>query len=312
MREIIIACTFRDFDGSVNAKAQQVFLERIKNQTYKNYKLVVTGFGEKFVKRELEKFEIPHIYYDSKNTDILFSWGEVVANGIKHLEYGKSILLFSNGDVLFDPNLFEEIINHFEPGVGGTTYPNLYYKSLEDLKNNLFYDPYHNKYLRSIYQYDPNIFVTEMAYVDGDVMLDSNNYKLFHDHIVGDPPGIAINLMLARFSKKLINIRHYSNVRTIQSVQAANYHSSKDQSRSDKIMIELCKKMGTPKKFYQGTLFRSRKLHLICSFKLIGSPWQKCLNFLYYLYYSLVPRREFILFMRFRGLVKRLGLETSR
>jgi hypothetical protein len=45
--KIIVCTTFRDFTGSENDDIQRLFLSSLDFQSYKNFELVVTLFGEK-------------------------------------------------------------------------------------------------------------------------------------------------------------------------------------------------------------------------------------------------------------------------
>ncbi len=54
-REIIICVTFREFDGSTNDLIQRRFLDSLSQQTYRNFRLVVTNFREKNVAGDLER-----------------------------------------------------------------------------------------------------------------------------------------------------------------------------------------------------------------------------------------------------------------
>lgn len=47
MVKIILCTTFRDFKGTENDEIQYRFLDGIRQQTYQNYQVVTTTFGEK-------------------------------------------------------------------------------------------------------------------------------------------------------------------------------------------------------------------------------------------------------------------------
>ncbi len=46
-REILVCVTFREFDGGENDAIQRKTLESFRQQTYKNYCLIVTVYREK-------------------------------------------------------------------------------------------------------------------------------------------------------------------------------------------------------------------------------------------------------------------------
>lgn len=308
MKQILVVCTFREFNGDINANTQEVFLQSLKNQTYQNYKLIVTNFREKLVKSKLEEMQIPFEFCQSP-TDIRSSWGEVVANAIPYLEPHQHIVMWTNADVIYEPNYFEEVIKNFEPGIGGTSYMAHHCESLEDYRKGHVIDPYYRKRIHSFYSYDPNIFIPESLYIDGDLLLDPKNQKLFKDHLIsGHAPGIVVILMFGFMAKKLINLIQKSKLYTITSIKPVDYTPSELHDKNLALMISYCEKMAMPKKFYLGGLLRTRKLHMAKQFKLVGTFWQTLCYELYFLYYALRPRKSFIVFNRVKSLVKRLFL----
>ena len=56
-KKILVCVTFREFNGDENDRIQRLFLESIKEQTYKNYKIIATVYREKNV--ELLKSLVP-------------------------------------------------------------------------------------------------------------------------------------------------------------------------------------------------------------------------------------------------------------
>ena len=131
MREILVTVTMRDFKGKGTDDIQKLFLRSIAHQTYQNYKLVVTLYGEKNVENVLIEEKIKHICIPTKITDNTLSFTEIVSNAFQFLQKGKHIILYTNADNVFDKNYFQEIINNFSSGVGGTSYPPLHYYSID-------------------------------------------------------------------------------------------------------------------------------------------------------------------------------------
>lgn len=137
MVKIIICTTFREFKGTENDKIQYMFLDNIKHQTYQNFQLVTTTFGEKKVK------EIVDSYFGEKSTvfdvqlpkEYRFSLTDVVLNGIKVAEDcpEESIIIWCTCDVQFEPNFFEIIAQNYEVGISGIIHPNIIYNSVDDL-----------------------------------------------------------------------------------------------------------------------------------------------------------------------------------
>ena len=219
MRQILVCVTFREFDGSTNARIQQTFLHGIRRQNYKNYKLIVTNFREKLVRQTLDESNLPYEFHQSEK-DCRFLWTELIQNSFQHLEKGRNIILWTNADNVFEPNLFSEIVASFEPGSGGTSYPPIHYASLQDFERQRPMDTWKNRRLRSFFQMDPNYWIPEAIYVDGDLFLSLENQRLFLKYAFGEfTPGQAGTLCLAFFAEKLKNLIYKSKIHAIKNVK---------------------------------------------------------------------------------------------
>ena len=136
-RKIIICTTFREFNGNSNDKIQRLFLESIKEQTYKNFILSVTTFGEKNVEKVLVQEEIPHIIFKGDAGEYRFSLTQVLQNAISLIINSDShIILWTTCDVIFEKDFFENIINEFKPGYCGTSLPHSVYTNHDNYINN--------------------------------------------------------------------------------------------------------------------------------------------------------------------------------
>lgn len=132
-KKIVIATTFRDFNGNANDKIQRLFLKSIKGQTHQNYILAVTVFKEKNVAKVLSEEAIPHIIFQGDAGEHRFSLTQVMLNSIKVAKENKgSILLWTTSDVIFDPSFFEKIAAHTGEQTCGTSYPHTIYHTIED------------------------------------------------------------------------------------------------------------------------------------------------------------------------------------
>ena len=219
MRQILVCVTFREFDGSTNAKIQQRFLDGIRRQDYKNFKLIVTNFREKLVRQTLDESNLPYEFHQSEK-DCRISWTEVIQTSFQYLEKGRHIILWTNADNVFEPNLFSEIVKNFEPRSGGTSYPPIHYASLQDFERKRPTDTWKNRPLRSFYQMDPNYWVPEAIYLDGDIFLNPENERLFLKHyFVEWATGQAVTLCLAFFAEKLKNLIYKSKIHAIKNVK---------------------------------------------------------------------------------------------
>src|SRR5262245_3842408 len=105
-RKIVIATTFRDFVGNDNDRVQMLFLESLKNQTYKNWELAVTVFNEKNVEATLRKEEIPFTLHNSPpDGSYRYSHTDVLLNAIKSQPSNEeTILLWTTADVIYEPS----------------------------------------------------------------------------------------------------------------------------------------------------------------------------------------------------------------
>lgn len=307
MREILVAVTFREFDGDVNSRIQEAFLEGLKNQTYGNFKLIVTNYRERFVDKELEKAGMPFAFHQSTR-DCRFSWSEVVANTFPHLRPEGSIILWTNADVIFDSNYFAEIVKNFQSGIGGTSHPPLHYYTLEDFHQNRLVDPYYGKRITSFYEYDPNIFIPETMYIDGDLMLDTRNRQLFSEHMMEGPsPGAAVTLMFGFFASRIINLVYESKVSSIQNKKQSDHSQDRLFEKNEAIMLDFCRSRALHRKYYTSSWLRTRKLNIHGAYHVVGSLWQRFLFAVYLLYYTIRPRGSFLVTVpRLRKLAARL------
>jgi len=271
--------TLREFDGSINDKIQRRALESIKRQSYTNYKLIVTNFKEKSVRNILDEYNFNYEFYQSKLQDHHMSWSEVIINSFRHIIKGNNIVLWTNADNIFENNFFEEIVNNFVPLCAGTSWPMLYYNSLEDFENgitlnnediinsrNKSRNPYKSIVYKifmllipndTIYKFDPNLWVPDEIFIDGDLFLDGKNRKDFIDHKMdGAYQGMAQSLMLAFYAKILINIVYKSKVSVIRNLPKKgeitwidNPKLKEESINNTKILEKLCVKRSINKKF---------------------------------------------------------------
>jgi hypothetical protein len=132
-KKIIVCTTFRDFTGSENDTIQKMFLESIENQTYKNYELVVTLFGEKNVEKELEKYNFKSRFYNVTVDDCRYSLTQVLLNSFQE-NIDNSIILWITCDIILDNNFFEQIVSKTKSNSIGTSHPHLIYSSIKDFQ----------------------------------------------------------------------------------------------------------------------------------------------------------------------------------
>lgn len=318
MREILIVTTFKEFDDSRDAHIQEYWLRQLHNQTYKNFKLVVTNFREKNVKKVLEKSKLRYEFYQS-TSDCLYSITEMIENVIKSIQPGKHIILWPSPDHMFDYNFFEVIAKNFKKESGGTSFPHPQYLSIQDYKDGKMYDEYFDHVNKSLFDYDPNKHIPETFYIDADLLLDKQWQKEWNQNrIVGTFPGIGLHLLLLTTAKKLINVVFMTKVHKIighvnpetgkldKNFFGVSHKSNDLWAKHLNIIIKFCDAINVPRKYWKGTIFRSRKLVMFYRFRPIGSLKQRIIYYKYLFFFTIFPDKEFILKKKFNSLIKRI------
>lgn len=208
MIKIIICTTFREFKGTENDKIQYMFLDNIKKQTYQNFQLVTTTFGEKKVK------DVVDSYFGEKSTvfdvqlpkEYRFSLTDVVLNGIKEAEDcpEDSVIIWCTCDVQFEPDLFEIIAKNYENGISGIIHPNIIYNSVDDL---ILKKGYYGSLGRGIdlLFYDSNVLIKAKQ--------DIINYR-FYDWGVFEYFMVALAL---KYSLKKVNLFCLSPIHKVEN-----------------------------------------------------------------------------------------------
>jgi hypothetical protein len=314
MREILVCITFREFDGSVNDHIQRKTLESIKKQTYKNYKLIVTGYREKNVLSVLDEFGLPYIYIQSDlEKEYSHSWTEVIENSFRHLIMSQHIIYWTQSDTIIEPNYFDQINKIFKAGIAGTSWPVLYHNTIDDYHQGVLTDNESiykkipgSPYKHFLYQHllkhipktsflsiDANSLVPECVFIDGDIFLDKKNMQIFSQHkICGAFQGLTQTLMLAMFSKQLVNIFFMSKAYEIKNDfgdDAEWWHEVKDklffkqQLVNKEILNQFIKERGLSEKYkINNRTSPVVKLNIHSKYKIIGNQKQKIL-FSFYL-----------------------------
>lgn len=141
MVKIILCTTFREFRGNDNDKIQYLFIDGLKAQTYQDFKVVTTTFGEKKVKGVLdEAFGEKSVVRDVQLPEgYRFSLTDVILNAIDEYEKegGDAIIVWTTCDILYKPNFFQTLVEAYKPGLAGIIHPNILYKTTEDALNDV-------------------------------------------------------------------------------------------------------------------------------------------------------------------------------
>jgi hypothetical protein len=134
-RKIVVATTFREFAGTANDELQLLFLRSLKKQTHTDWICAITLFGEKNTGPTLEEEGIPHVLFDGDAKGERWSASELTRNAVEYaLGIPGSIVVWTSGDVIYEPDLFENIVKTVDAGgpmTAGTTSPHIIYPTLE-------------------------------------------------------------------------------------------------------------------------------------------------------------------------------------
>lgn len=135
MPQIVISTTFREFDGSPNDRMQMRFLYSLKRQTFQDFALVVTVFGEKKVEKVVRKVlgEKAKIVYDIGSGQYKFSLSKTFMNGVDYgLTNHSRILVDCSSDIILQNNFLEVV--HMRTGsyTAGISHPNIFLERTSD------------------------------------------------------------------------------------------------------------------------------------------------------------------------------------
>jgi len=209
--KIIVCSTFRDFKGTENDEIQKVFLRSLENQTYKNFEIVVTLFGEKNVKREVEKFNFDSYFYDSVvDSNYRYSLTKALLNTVEHAnkKYDDYLILWTTCDVIYDDNFFETIINHYSVNTIGTSHPHTTFSSLKKFGNKE-----DNKNCKLFSGFDLIYF--DKKFLENPKIKSSIEKYIFNDWGVFEHFLIALNELSTNV--KMINIYEESKINKIEN-----------------------------------------------------------------------------------------------
>lgn len=136
--KIVLATTFRDFKGTENDRIQYLFLENLKRQTFQNFTLAVTTFGEKNVERVVKENLGGQAFVRAVNlpAEYRFSLTDVVLTGMEAAiaSIEPCIIIWCTCDVMLKEDFFQILIDHYRPGISGIVHPNVTYQSVGDME----------------------------------------------------------------------------------------------------------------------------------------------------------------------------------
>ena len=211
--QILVGVTFRDFSGTDNDKIQKLFLESINNQTYVDWKLVVTVFNEKFVQQEVDKIVSNAVYYDNGPIDgHKFSLTDVLANTINESKkVDMSVILWTTCDVIFEPNFFQKITDNYSKNFFAVSHPHITFSSIDDLGS--------NNYITSSINTGMDLII-----MDGEIFKSAENFKIickykFYDWGIFEHFLVGFSQL---FQSQKINLFGISNISKIENDRVVN------------------------------------------------------------------------------------------
>lgn len=239
MKRIIITTTFRDFNGDVNDKMQMQFLRSLKRQTYRNYVLVVTLFGEKNVENVVRKVLGEKAVFVNSTVDdrYRYSPSKVVLNGIDYgKEKGADILIDCSGDIILQDNFLETVVNHYSELYSGISHPNIFWDVNDDFQ----------VIGKRIGECNRGI---DIRFFDFKLLADKRVYRILRRYTFLDWGGFEhfLAAICIRYSKQRINIFEESKVvKCENNREAANeseQYINKAAARNHKILKEAAHEM---------------------------------------------------------------------
>ncbi len=260
MVKIILCTTFRDFKGTDNDKIQYMFLDNIKKQSYQNYLIVTTTFGEKKVKEVVDQ------YFGEKsitrNVDLpseyRFSLTDVVLSAIEAAKTitDECIIVWCTCDIMFDPTFFQKLADNYQTGVSGIVHPNVIYKTLDDLRNDQNSSVEIHKGIDLLF-FDKRVLI--------DAEQDIKKYR-FYDWGVFEYFLVGLSLV---YSLKRINLFSFTKVKKVVNDRALTDESKAYFERclnmNEPVFKQYCLDKGLPTKLYdRGWLYDCH-----CQFKML-------------------------------------------
>lgn len=138
MRKILVTTTFRDFiEGNRNSEMQEEFLRSLTDQTYQNFFVVVTLFGEKNVESVVRRYLGDKVAFVNKAIPERFRYSptEVICSGIEmNTDLDFDVLVDCSGDITLSDNFLECVEKSINVGTMGVCAPNTFVDSMGNVK----------------------------------------------------------------------------------------------------------------------------------------------------------------------------------
>lgn len=313
LHDIVVCCTFREFDGGPNDEVQRAFLRAMAAQRHPRLRLCVTNFRERHVRAELERAGVPHVFRQSR-LDTQLSLTDMLEHATDVLTPGRSIFVYTNVDHVFPPDFFLDLERHFEPGSSGTWFPQVVYATPGDFDAGrpVYHPaatrtsprmpfPYRDERLTGWLQMDPNQWLPDTVFIDGDILLrEDTRARIARHRFDAFWPGQAQSVVLGFMGapdrrKNLVFSRQYAELLNVygESVEDDADHDYVELRAEEfaqvpalyETMCAFADDAGIDPTTYREGGFD--KLRQVSQYHVVGSPAQRALFDDYLAYWRL-------------------------
>lgn len=236
---IVISTTFRDFTGGDNDKLQINFLRSLSRQTYQNFILVVSLFGEKNVENVVRKYLgnksvfIDTIIHEGHR----YSPTKTILNAIDYsIKINADILFDCSGDIEMENNFLYSIVKQYRPMYSGISHPNIFVEYSSS-----------GKRLLSKGQTTRGI---DARFFDVNIFKNDDAYNIIKNYTLYDWGGIE-HLLFAvsfKYADSMINIYNLSKIIKTENDRKAVGESSewikKCRSYNNEILRRVALRIG--------------------------------------------------------------------
>lgn len=202
MKKILITTTFRDFEeGNKNSEMQEDFLRSLISQTYQNFIVVVTLFGEKNVEKVVRNYLGDKAFFVEKKipSEFRYSPTEVICSGIEmNSELYADVIMDCSGDIKLEDNFLECVERNVKTGYMGVSIPHIFVNESGEI-------------VQSVEQ-EPDCI--DVRFFDAKILSNENVYFKFKNYTLYDWGGIEhfITAIGVKYAVAMVNIFDESKV----------------------------------------------------------------------------------------------------
>lgn len=196
MRKILITTTFREFEeGNKNSDMQADFLRSLIAQTYQDFVVVVTLFGEKNVEKVVREYLGDKVFFVEKKipSEFRYSPTEVICSGIEmNSELFADVILDCSGDIKLEDNFLECVERNTKTGYMGVSAPHIFINDYNEIIRNIEEEP----------------DCIDVRFFDAGILCNEDVYLQFKNYPLYDWGGIEhfVTAIGVRYADAMINI----------------------------------------------------------------------------------------------------------